>query len=197
MLKIMFIFLLCISNFAQAHVVMGVNKADAEQGIKIVEEYFYQNYGIKLEREVAVINEPNMKAYRKRLEEFKVNEAAKKAARSQAITSKGRAIVIDCGRLRRQEYLFFLAHEMVHQYQFQARKKDALQDMVMLEGLADIEASRISGYGLEIADYKIPYENLKSYEDYEKSIAKYGGRKVARQIRYYVKDMDFSCYMEK
>lgn len=197
MLKIMFIFLLCISNFAQAHVVMGVNKADAEQGIKIVEEYFNQKYGIKLEREVAVINEPNMKAYRKRLEEFKVNEAAKKAARSQAITSKGRAIVIDCGRLMRQEYLFFLAHEMVHQYQFQARGKDALQDMVMLEGLADIEASRISGYGLGIADYKIPYENLKSYKDCEKSIAKYGCRKVTRQIRYYVKDMDFSCYMEK
>ena len=144
---------------------------------------------------MAVINEPNMKAYRKRLEEFKVNEAAKKAARSQAITSKGRAIVIDCGRLRRQEYLFFLAHEMIHQYQFQARGKDALQDMVMLEGLADIEASRISGYGLGIADYKIPYDEIQSYAACERAIAKYGGDKVAKQIRYYVRNMDFGDYM--
>lgn len=197
MFKIILLVLLSLPNLAQAHIVTGVNRDAAEHGIKVVEDYFIQNYGLELKRELAVVNEPDMKAYRKRLEEFKVTGAAEKAARSQAITSKGRVIVIDCGRLSRQEYLFFLAHEMVHQYQFQVRQKGALLDMVLLEGLADIEASKISGVRLEIADYKIPYEELKAYEDCEKAIVKYGGRKVVRQIRYYVKNMDFNCYMEK
>lgn len=197
MFKIILLVLLSLPNLAQAHIVTGVNRDAAEHGIKVVEDYFIQNYGLELKRELAVVNEPDLAAYRKRLKEFKVGSAAEKAARSQAITSKGRVIVIDCGRLSRQEYLFFLAHEMVHQYQFQVRQKGALLDMVLLEGLADIEASKISGVRLEIADYKIPYEELKAYEDCEKAIVKYGGRKVVRQIRYYVKNMDFNCYMEK
>lgn len=194
MFKIILFVLLSLPNLVQAHIVMGVNQAATRQGIETVENYFIENYGLKLERELAVINEPDIKAYRKRLEEFKVTGAAEKAARSQAITSKGRVIVIDCGRLSRREYLFFLAHEMVHQYQFQVKPRDALIDMVLLEGIADIEASKISGYDLPMADYKIPYADIKSYADCEKAIAEYGGRKVTYQIRYYARYKTFNDY---
>lgn len=195
MFKFILFILLSLTNVVQAHIIMGVNQELAARDIKIVEDYFYGIYGIKLEQDIAVINEPNIEAYRKRIEGFKVNDAAVKATRSQAITSQGRAIVIDCGRLSNQEYLFFLAHEMVHQYQFQLRGKSAFNDLVMLEGLADLEAAKISDYRLVMADYKIPYEDLKSYADCERAIAKYGGDKVAKQIRYYVRNMDFGDYM--
>jgi len=195
--KIILFFLLLSYTFtAQAHTVIGENKKETIENINIVQDFIYSNYGLVLEKDVIVINEPNIEAYTKRLAQLKIKNAEAVARRSQALTSKANIIIMDQSGLNKKMRLFFLAHELIHLFQFQYLKENAFDDMALLEGFADIIASDISGYKIDIVNYNISYKDLKKYQDFQIALEKYGANKVYAQSRYYAINKNFKKMME-
>lgn len=143
-----------LPSIVWSHQVVGNDRYDTPGKIAEIEKYFKERYNLELDRHVVVILEPSTKAYSRRLQSLKVKDYESIAYRSQALTSKENVIVIDCSGLSDRSYMFFLAHELVHQYQFQLLKEKTTEDMVAVEGLADIIASDISGYPIEIKNCK-------------------------------------------
>lgn len=133
-----------LPSIVWSHQVVGNDRYDTPGKIAEIEKYFKERYNLELDRHVVVILEPSTKAYSRRLQSLKVKDYESIAYRSQALTSKENVIVIDCSGLSDRSYMFFLAHELVHQYQFQLLKEKTTEDMVAVEGLADIIASDIS-----------------------------------------------------
>lgn len=185
-----------LPSIVWSHQVVGNDHYDTPGKIAEIENYFKERYNLELDRHVVVILEPSTKAYSRRLQSLKVKDYESIAYRSQALTSKENVIVIDCSGLSDHSYMFFLAHELVHQYQFQLSKEKTTEDMVAVEGLADIIASDISGYPIEIKNYKISYESIKSYYDFKSSLASRGSATIY-QARFFMRNANFLNYFKK
>jgi hypothetical protein len=82
-----------------------------------------------------------------------------------------------------RHFCFVLAHEMIHHYQFENYPKP-FSDHVMVEGKADVIAAEISQYDIKIQDHGIPYEALKTREQFFE-LQKERGNDVLEQVRYY------------
>lgn len=180
-------------TLADAHVVMGGDRGETMKNIKIVENYFKNNFNLTLHRDVAVINVGSVKEYADLLKYFKINNAEEIAQKSGAVTSRNSVIVINTAGTDKSDRLFLLAHEMTHQYQFQQKGKAATEDMAMLEGFADLIANDISGAYISIENYGIKREDLKSYSDFNEAQKQYGN-KVYEQARYYARKEKFLDY---
>ena len=165
-MKYIFLILLLICNISQAHKVIGGNENRTLQDIKIIENYYHHYDGIVLNRELIILNVFGSKRFKEELEKNKIVNAKLIAKRAQAVTSKNNLIIINTAGLSDTEYLFYLAHEITHQYQYQLLGNSFTDDMVYLEGSADIMASKISGQYIEIVDKKIPYDNIKDYHSF-------------------------------
>lgn len=185
-----------LPSIVWSHQVVGNDRYDTPGKIAEIEKYFKERYNLELDRHVVVILEPSTKAYSRRLQSLKVKDYESIAYRSQALTSKENVIVIDCSGLSDRSYMFFLVHELVHQYQFQLLKEKTTEDMVAVEGLADIIASDISGYPIEIKNYKISYESIKSYYDFKSSLASRGSATIY-QARFFMRNANFLDYLKK
>ena len=165
-MRYIFLILLLICNISQAHKVIGGNENRTLQDIKIIENYYHHYDGIVLNRELVILNVFGSKRFQEELEKNNVVNAKLIAKRAQAVTSRTNLIIINTAGLSDTEYLFYLAHEMTHQYQYQLLGNSFTDDMVYLEGSADIMASKISGQYIEIVDKKIPYDSIKDYHSF-------------------------------
>ena len=165
-MRYIFLILLLICNISQAHKVIGGNENRTLQDIKIIENYYHHYDGIVLNRELVILNVFGSKRFQEELEKNNIVNAKLIAKRAQAVTSRTNLIIINTAGLSDTEYLFYLAHEMTHQYQYQLLGNSFTDDMVYLEGSADIMASRISGHYIEIIDKKIPYASIKDYHSF-------------------------------
>lgn len=165
-MKYIFLILLLICNISQAHKVIGGNENRTLQDIKIIENYYHHYDGIVLNRELIILNVFGSKRFKEELEKNKIVNAKLIAKRAQAVTSRNNLIIINTAGLSDTEYLFYLAHEITHQYQYQLLGNSFTDDMVYLEGSADIMASKISGQYIEIIDKKIPYDSIKDYHSF-------------------------------
>ena len=165
-MKYIFLILLLICNISQAHKVIGGNENRTLQDIKIIENYYHHYDGIVLNRELIILNVFGSKRFKEELEKNNVVNARLIAKRAQAVTSRNNLIIINTAGLSDTEYLFYLAHEITHQYQYQLLGSSFTDDMVYLEGSADIMASKISGQYIEIVDKKIPYDSIKDYHSF-------------------------------
>lgn len=162
-MRYLFLILLMICNIVQAHKVIGGNENRTLRDIKIIENYYHYCDGIVLNRELVILNVFGRNQFRKELERSKIPNAEFIAKRAQAVTSRNNLIIINTSGLSDKEYLFYLAHEITHQYQYQLLGDSFTDDMIYCEGSADIMASRISGQYIEIIDKKIPYKDIKDY----------------------------------
>ena len=165
-MRYIFLILLLICNISQAHKVIGGNENRTLQDIKIIENYYHHYDGIVLNRELVILNVFGSKRFQEELEKNNIVNAKLIAKRAQAVTSRNNLIIINTAGLSDTEYLFYLAHEITHQYQYQLLGNSFTDDMVYLEGSADIMASRISGQYIEIVDKKIPYDSIKDYHSF-------------------------------
>ena len=165
-MRYIFLILLLICNISQAHKVIGGNENRTLQDIKIIENYYHHYDGIVLNRELVILNVFGSKRFKEELEKNKIANAKLIAKRAQAVTSRNNLIIINTAGLSDTEYLFYLAHEITHQYQYQLLGSSFTDDMVYLEGSADIMASKISGEYIEIIDKKIPYDSIKDYHSF-------------------------------
>ena len=165
-MRYIFLILLLICNISQAHKVIGGNENRTLQDIKIIENYYHHYDGIVLNRELVILNVFGSKRFKEELEKNNVVNAKLIAKRAQAVTSRNNLIIINTAGLSDTEYLFYLAHEITHQYQYQLLGSSFTDDMVYLEGSADIMASKISGQYIEIVDKKIPYDSIKDYHSF-------------------------------
>ena len=165
-MRYIFLILLLICNISQAHKVIGGNENRTLQDIKIIENYYHHYDGIVLNRELVILNVFGSKRFKEELEKNKIVNAKLIAKRAQAVTSRTNLIIINTAGLSDTEYLFYLAHEITHQYQYQLLGSSFTDDMVYLEGSADIMASKISGQYIEIVDKKIPYDSIKDYHSF-------------------------------
>ena len=165
-MRYIFLILLLICNISQAHKVIGGNENRTLQDIKIIENYYHHYDGIVLNRELIILNVFGSKRFKEELEKNNVVNAKLIAKRAQAVTSRNNLIIINTAGLSDTEYLFYLAHEITHQYQYQLLGSSFTDDMVYLEGSADIMASKISGQYIEIVDKKIPYDSIKDYHSF-------------------------------
>ena len=161
-----FLILRLICKISQAHKVIGGNENRTLQDIKIIENYYHHYDGIVLNRELIILNVFGSKRFKEELEKNKIVNAKLIAKRAQAVTSRNNLIIINTAGLSDTEYLFYLAHEITHQYQYQLLGNSFTDDMVYLEGSADIMASKISGQYIEIIDKKIPYDSIKDYHSF-------------------------------
>lgn len=173
------------TSTVSAHTIIGGNEKYTKYALEKIENYYIKKDNLKLDHDLIIINLPGEKAMLTELEKHNIKNAQRIASTAQAVTSKNNAILINTYNLTDQEYLFYLAHEVTHQYQHQLLKENFLNDMVYLEGTADIMASRISGMPIEKRDFKIPYETISTYtgfNNYPKS------PQQVLQARYYMKN---------
>lgn len=173
-----------------AHKAIGYNTKRTMQYIQQTENYFKEKYNLTLQNEITVYVTKTNKEYRTILEHCNVPNAKELARTSYAVTSKTNTILIDGSSLSDKHFAFILAHEMVHRYQFE-NIPNIHDDYVLLEGQADNIASRITGYYIETEDHGIPYNKLKSRENFFNS-CKHKRNETLEQIRYYTKDKPFT-----
>lgn len=178
--------LLIVPISADAHQIIGENQYWTRESLKTIENYFLKNDNIKLNKKLTILNVFGEKELLKILKDNNIPNAEKIAKTAQAVTSRNNLIVINIYNLDQKQYLFYLAHEMVHQYQHQILGDRFGQDMVYLEGSADILAGKISNMYVEKKNLKIPYESIKNYKDY----MSYPDPIVKTlQARYYMKNI--------
>lgn len=82
-------------------------------------------------------------AYKKELLKYKIKEADTLIRTSYAVTSIGNVILINSEELSRKHFLFVLAHEMAHQYQFERYGCAILNKRDWMEKDADKHARNI------------------------------------------------------
>ena len=186
---IIFALLVLTSALCEAHISLGYKPERTTDGIQKVASYFKDNYNLTLNTPVVVYVTKNTGEYKRILEKFNVPNAKHLAYSTHAVTSSNNGILINNSGLSDKHFLFILAHELIHRYQFE-NYKDPHSDYVLLEGLADNIASKISKYYIEIEDHRIPYDELKSREQFFKS-TKNHPNETLEQIRYYTKDIPF------
>lgn len=203
-MKILFNYLvtifLTIGLFAstEAHKAIGKDPTITMENIKLIENYFQSNYDLKLKNEVTIYVTKTEKEYKDILIHCNVPNAKEIARNSYAVTSKNNTILINGSVLSKKHFLFILAHEMVHRYQFE-NLENPHDDYVLLEGHADIIAEKISNYYIIARDYRIPYNELKTRDGFFKH-NRQNKQETLEQIRYYAEKIPFlnnPDYIEK
>lgn len=177
------------TSFCMAHKATGVNPNRTLAYMAQVEDYFERTYGIVLHNEITVHVAKSYKQYRRGMGERNTENPRKFAQNTQGVTSADHTILINDEELSDEQFFFVLAHEMVHQYQYEYWP-NWNSDYVQLEGQADIVASQISGYPVSIRDHGIPYKNFVSREQYFKEVDK-DSQTAMEQIRYYASQSRF------
>ena len=169
-----------------AHNAIGHKPERTTEYIGKIEEHFRNEHGLELKEQVTVYVTKTFREYRDTLVRCGIPDAKKIAENSYAVTSKTNTILVDGSSLSDRHFFFILAHEMVHRYQFE-NLDDPHGDYVKLEGRADIIASRISGYDIEICDHGIPYDKIRTREGFFSS-CRNSRNDTVEQVRYYCRN---------
>ena len=194
-MKILFSYLITIFliiglfSSTEAHKAIGKNPAITMENIKLIENYFQSNYDLKLKNEVTVYVTKTEKEYKDVLMRCNVPNAKEIARNSYAVTSKNNTILINGEPLSKKHFLFVLAHEMVHRYQFE-NLENPHDDYVLLEGHADIIAEKISKYNIISRDHGIDYNELKTRNQFFNNYKNNKEMKL-EQIRFYAEKIPF------
>lgn len=203
-MKILFSYLITIFltiglfSSTEAHKAIGKDPAITMENIKLIENYFKTHYNLTLKNEITVYVTKTEKEYKDVLVRCNVPNAKEIAHNSYAVTSKNNTILINGSVLSKKHFLFILAHEMVHRYQFE-NLTNPHDDYVLLEGHADIIAEKISNYYIIARDYRIPYDELKTRDGFFKH-NRQNKQQTLEQIRYYAEKVPFlnnPDYIEK
>ena len=174
-----------------AHDVLGYKPERTLQTIEKVTNYFQKKHNLTLQKNIVVYVTKTHKQYKQVLEKFTPN-AKQLSSSSYAVSDKNGHILIDGNGLSDKHFSFILAHEITHCYQFE-NLSDPHSDYVQLEGQADILASRISDYYMDIQNHGIPYKKLRSREDFFRA-CQTNREKTIQQIRYYAQNVPFLSY---
>lgn len=188
-LPVLTTFLLCIASLCEAHTSIGYKPERTSEYIHQIEAYFQSNYNISLQNDITVYVTKNFKEYQSVLERCNIPNAKELTRSSYAVTSGKNSILINGFGLSDKHFFFILAHEMVHRYQFE-NYDNPHDDYVLLEGLADNIASRISGYHIGCSNHGIPYNELKSRKQFFAS-CKNRSNETLEQVRYYTEHTPF------
>lgn len=102
-------------------------------------------------------------------------------------------IYIDTQGANRKEKEFYLCHELIHKYQASQNPTNLFKRRALLEGEADILASIITRYKLNIRNHKIPYDDLKDISKWQK----YSSANILEQCRweYLKRNTDLLTYL--
>ena len=149
--------------------------------------FFQKEYGLTLKKDVSVYVAKDTKEYKKKIQFYEYNEIGA-STHTSALAFENplmNTIYINyeaCGK----SFSFTLAHEMTHIYQYLYYPKEIQdKDYMILEGKADIMASKITGYPIKIIDHGIPYETIKTVEGRAKTMVKQGVETVTEQEHFY------------
>ena len=180
--------IMLMANAASAHKVTGYEPKRTQEGINVIENFFKEKYGLELKNEIWVHVVNNYKDFEVILKVNNVPDYEGLTRATYAVTSGNNILINACG-LSDETFLFVLAHEFTHKYQAE-NMKDVHTDYVQMEGQADIVAGKISKKEIIIKDHKVPYEALKSREQFFKQ-CELDPKKTLEQIRYYASKTDF------
>lgn len=169
-----------------AHKAIGKDPDFTMDCVRQVESYFQDRYGLTLQNELIIYVTKTEKEYKDVLIRCGVNDAARLARTSYAVTSKNNGILINGAVLSKKHFFFILAHEMVHKYQLELNP-NAYDDYVLLEGHADLIAEEISGYPVRTYNHGISYNDMKTREGFLKHNSEDG----LEQVRYYASQIPF------
>ena len=149
--------------------------------------FFQKEYGLTLKKDVSVYVAKNIKEYREKIKFYEYHQmnASNNTYALSFESPLTNTIYINyeaCGK----RFPFTLSHEITHIYQYlYYPEKVQNEDYMILEGKADIMASKITGYPVKIIDHGIPYETIKTRENRIKIMEKQGVETVKEQERFY------------
>lgn len=134
----------------------GVSQAavqDIRQGVHLLEGYFLELYGVRLQRDVNIYLTANEREYAKELQaQLALSPAeAKRRAQTTRGWARDNLIISNIAALPNStERMYHVAHEMAHQYQFDFAPHYTNQVQWLAEGWADVVAAQViarSGQG--------------------------------------------------
>lgn len=138
-IRILLIFLVLLCSRVHAHVILGERIEWVQQDLPKIEQYFQK----PLDKTLLICVVPTKQTYKKELLKYKIKEADTLIRTSYAVTSAGNVILINSEELSRKHFLFVLAHEMAHQYQFERYGCVILHKRDWMEQDADRHARNI------------------------------------------------------
>lgn len=178
--------------FCQAHNIYDKNKETkriTQNTLYTLDNYMQSNYNIKLTEDITIINTCD---YKKDIEKYNLEDYEYAIEHSAAFSiPEKNIIVINMNTVTKDAYQFFLVHELVHKYQaLQAfKEKSSMNNHVgIVEGIADKIAEKITGIELSSNNQNIPYNNLKTNQNFKNSIIFFGDVKVYEQCRFYAEE---------
>lgn len=187
-----FIALMLNPLFCQAHNIYDKNKETkriTQNTLYKLDDYMQSNYNIKLTENITIINTCD---YKKDIKKYNLEDYEYAIEHSAAFSiPEKNIIVINMNTVTKDAYQFFLVHELVHKYQaLQAfKEKSSMNNHVgIVEGIADKIAEKITGIELSSNNQNIPYNNLKTNQNFKNSIIFFGDVKVYEQCRFYAEE---------
>ena len=166
-----------------------VNGYKAEETSVLVEKiitYFQKEYGLTMKKDISIYVAKDLKEYKKKIKFYEYDEIGA-SNNTYALAFEHSLINLiyinyeACG----ERFPFTLAHEITHMYQYLYYPEKIQEDYMILEGKADVIASKITGYPIKIIDHGIPYEAIKTKEGRAKTMVKQGVETVKEQERFY------------
>lgn len=127
----------------------GVSQGAAQeirQGVHLLEGYFLELYGVKLQRDVNIYLTANEREYAKELQaQLALSPAeAKRRAQTTRGWARDNLIISNIAALpNATERMYHVAHEMAHQYQFDFAPNYTNQVQWLAEGWADVIAAQV------------------------------------------------------
>lgn len=119
---------------------------DIRQGVGLLEGYFLESYGVRLQRDVTIYLTANEREYAKELQaQFALSPAeAKRRAQTTRGWARDSLIISNIAALPNvTERMYHVAHEMAHQYQFDFAPHYTNQVQWLAEGWADVIAAQV------------------------------------------------------
>lgn len=119
---------------------------EIKQGVSLLEGYFLDLYGVKLQRDVNIYLTANEREYAKELQtQFALSPAeAKRRAQTTRGWARDNLIISNIAALpNASERMYHIAHEMTHQYQFDFAPNYTNQLQWLAEGWADVIAAQV------------------------------------------------------
>lgn len=127
----------------------GVSQAavqDIRQGVHLLEGYFLELYGVRLQRHVNIYLTANEREYARELQaQLALSPAeAKRRAQTTRGWARDNLIISNIAALpNATERMYHVAHEMAHQYQFDFAPNYTNQVQWLAEGWADVIAAQV------------------------------------------------------
>ena len=161
----------CFAESYPTHLIYrSMNASEVTECVNEVHDYFYRTYGLILHRNLEIFVADNDAEYveylqriRGKISDYEVNTAGMSPV--DAHTKESKVIFLNGQKLKGMSLFITLAHEMVHQYQFEYFND--ITDVVMMEGWAYILGARIAGLKMPCVNHNIGYAALRDADSFK------------------------------